>query len=50
MAVKPRADDRDRATEPNLYLPAGFTPPVENSRIARLWERLFNHGVDPGRE
>jgi hypothetical protein len=47
MAANPRADDRDRATELELYLPAGFTSPVETSRVERLWGRLFNHGVGP---
>jgi hypothetical protein len=47
MAARARADDRDSATEPELYLPAGITSPVGTSRIERLWGRLFDHGVEP---
>ena len=47
MAVRTRADDRDSATEPELYLPAGITSSVDTSRVKRLWGRLFNHGVGP---
>ncbi|WP_162562474.1 hypothetical protein [Salinigranum rubrum] len=49
MTARTRADDRDRATEPELYLPAGITSPVETSRFERLWGRLFDHGVEPPR-
>jgi hypothetical protein len=47
MAARTRTDDRDRATEPELYLPAGITPSAETSRLERLWGRLFDHGVEP---
>jgi hypothetical protein len=47
MPAKTRADDRDRAPDVELYLPAGGTPPVEASRLERLWGRLFDHGVEP---
>jgi hypothetical protein len=47
MAARTRADDRDGATEPELYLPAGITSPDETSRVERLWGRLFNQGVEP---
>jgi hypothetical protein len=47
MAARTRADDRDRTTDLELYLPAGVTPPVETDRFERLWGRLFNHGVEP---
>ena len=46
MVAKTCADDRDRATDLDLYLPAGLTSPVETSRLECLWGRLFNHGVD----
>jgi len=45
MAARTRADDRDRATELELYLPAGGIPPVEASRFERLWARVFDHRV-----
>jgi hypothetical protein len=47
MTARTRADDRDSATEPELYLPAGIASPAETSRFERLWGRLFDHGVGP---
>jgi hypothetical protein len=47
MAAITRADDRDRATELELYLPASVASPAETGRLERLWGRLFNHGVEP---
>lgn len=47
MTARTRADDRDEPTELELYLPAGITPSAEGNWLERLWERLFNHGVEP---
>ena len=47
MVARIRADDRDRATELELDLPARVTSPVEAGRFERLWGQLFNHGVGP---
>jgi hypothetical protein len=47
MTARTRADDRDGATAPELYLPAGITSPADAGRIERLRERLFDHGVEP---
>lgn len=49
MAANTCADDRDGATEVELYLPAGITPSGGTGRVKRLWERLFDHGVEPPR-
>jgi hypothetical protein len=47
MPPKPGADDRDSATDLDVYLPAGITPPVGASRLEQLWGYLFTHGVEP---
>ncbi|WP_171006655.1 hypothetical protein [Halalkalirubrum salinum] len=46
MAAKTRVDDRERAIDPERYLPVGTTPPAEASHLERLWGHLFNHGGD----
>jgi hypothetical protein len=47
MAAKTRADDRDRATGIERYLPARDAPPIETSRLECLRGRLCEHGVEP---
>ena len=44
MAAKTRVDDRERAIDPERYLPVGTTPPAEATQIERLLGGLFNHG------
>jgi hypothetical protein len=36
------ADDRERATEPKFYLPAGVTPPFDASWFERIRATLFD--------
>lgn len=45
MTANLRADGR--ATDPRIYLPAGITPSVGTDRLERLWNRLFDPGVEP---
>jgi len=47
MGQRNRADDRDRATEPEFYLPAGVYSAFDTSRFERLWGTLFDHYVEP---
>lgn len=45
MAQRNHADDQDRATELEIYLPAGVTPPFDANRVERLWTMMFNHRI-----
>jgi hypothetical protein len=47
MAAKSRTNDRDGATDIELYLPAGGIPPADTGRLGSLWDDLFNHTVEP---
>ncbi|MFD1597773.1 hypothetical protein [Halobellus rarus] len=47
MPQRIHIDDRDSATEPEFYLPAGASPSFIANRLERIWATLFNHGVGP---
>ncbi|MGQ4555533.1 hypothetical protein [Halobellus sp. GM3] len=49
MPRRTRPDTRDRATEPEFYLPAGTGPSFPSERVERIWAMLFNHRVGPGK-
>ncbi|MDS0222086.1 hypothetical protein NDI54_12075 [Haloarcula sp. S1AR25-5A] len=45
MPQRNHAGDQDRATESNVYLPAGVTPSSGAGWFERFWAVLFNHRV-----
>ncbi len=45
MEKKDHADDQDRPTEPEYYLPAVVTTSSDASWIDRIWAKIFNHRV-----
>lgn len=47
MAARARADDQDKSTDVELYLPAGITPATDTNQFGNLWGRLFNYSVEP---
>jgi hypothetical protein len=47
MSQRNRADDRDSATEPEFYIPAGATSSFDTGWFERLWAKLFSHDVEP---
>ncbi|WP_156105599.1 hypothetical protein [Halobellus rufus] len=47
MAQRNYLDEHDRATESELYLPAGAGVSFIASRFERVWGTLFNHHVGP---
>ena len=49
MAQRNHSEDRDRATEPKFYLPAGVTLPLDASRFERFWATLFSQRPEPSK-
>jgi len=47
MSQRTPTDNRDSATEPELYLPAGAGVSFIASQFERVWATLFNHRVGP---
>ena len=45
MAQRTRADERDEAPGPNVYLPGGVPTSFDGSRFDSIWAALFNHRV-----